>query len=89
MSAGLTINASLKLFIIFYFLGLILIFVLSILDVDVCSVLCEALLLFFATLKLIVQLCTHSVVIIAMIAVEIARIISTHCSLVIFMFRII
>jgi hypothetical protein len=47
-------------------LGLILIFVLSILDVDVCSVFCVALLLFFATLKLIVQLCTYSVVIIAM-----------------------
>ena len=48
------------------------------LDVVVCSVFCEALLLFLATLKLIVQLCTQSVVIIAIIAVEIARIISTH-----------
>ena len=60
--------------------------VLSTLDVVVCSVFCEALLLFLATLRLIVQLCTQSVVMIAIIIVEIALIISIHWLLVIFIF---
>ena len=61
-----------------------LMLVLSTLDVVVCSVFCVEFELFLLTLKLIVHDCTHRVVIIAIIAVEIARIISTHWLPVIF-----
>lgn len=63
--------------------------VLSTLDVVVCSVFCVEFWLFLLTLRLIVHDCTHKVVIIAMMAVLIALIISTHWLPVIFMFEII
>ena len=78
VSAGRITNTSLMFPSHDMFLGLILIFTLSALAVAFCSVCCVALLLFFAILILIVHDCTHKVVIIAMIAVLIARIISTH-----------
>ena len=64
-----------------------LMLVLSTLDVVICSVFCVEFELFLLTLKLIVHDCIHIVVIIAIIAVEIARIISTHWLPVIFIVK--